>query len=343
MQDKIELAFNELPDDVVTDQISPFFKSSSEELNGLISMNKRYYTLFSQHVQPKRRELALLRSFNSGDQQKSDAILTAYPEFQINQLLWYVVSGEQVKAYEMLEKNPKLLLERGSIIDMSGRHFNNITPFELVLWNMDVRYMAGMMLNCIPENKDGNEISEKLLRQYDEVENNGVKYTLNGKEYTESHFSYQPLIEKLETYVTNYDSWGYDECKNYWCKEVGKEQFMLTIEGRNQYCHLTRSFDPKPDFNEEHLERNLKFYNYVNEVMEIWDSRLIGLGTDFGVARGGDAYGNAEAACAVRPTDAAAIRRLCEVRTKDLAALKERLELSIQKSEENQKSHQMIF
>lgn len=33
----------------------------------------------------------------------------------------------------------------------------------------------------------------------------------------------------------------------------------------------------------------------------------------------------------------------CEVRTKDLVALKEPLELSIQKSEENQTSHQMIF
>jgi hypothetical protein len=100
---------------------------------------------------------------------------------------------------------------------------------------MDVRYMAGMMLNCIPEHEDGNE----------------------------KHFSYQPLMDKLQTYVTNYDRWNYEKCVDYWCKEVGKEQFMLTIEGRNQYCHLTRSFAPKPDFNEEHLERNLKFYNYV--------------------------------------------------------------------------------
>lgn len=45
--------------------------------------------------------------------------------------------------------------------------------------------------------------------------------------------------------------------------KVGKEQKMLTIKGRNRYCHLTRSFYPGPDFKEEHLERNLKFYNFV--------------------------------------------------------------------------------
>ncbi len=124
---------------------------------------------------------------------------------------------------------------------------------------MDVRYMAGMMLNCIPEHEDGNEIIKKLLRQYHKVEEKAVNYTLNSEERNEKHFSYQPLMDKLQTYVTNYDRWNYEKCVDYWCKEVGKEQFMLTIEGRNQYCHLTRSFAPRPDFNEEHLERN----NYV--------------------------------------------------------------------------------
>jgi len=312
MQDKkTKLTFNKLPDDVVTvtDHISSFF--------------------------------------NSGDQKTSDKILKAYPEFQINQLLWYVVSGNQIKACEILKQNPKLLLERGSIIDMSGRHFNSITPFELVLWNMDVRYMAGMMLNCIPKHEDGNEINKKLLLQYNNVEEKGVHFTLNGKQCNEKHFSYQPLIDTLQTYVTKYDSWDYKKQMDYWCKEVGREQFMLTIEGRNQYCHLTRSFDPKLDFDEEHLERNLTFYNYIKNKEQVWDSGLIGLGVDFGILRassrwtgrgvtglGGDLAGN---------IDFSAISRLCEVRTKDLAALKERLELSIQKSKENQKSHQMIF
>lgn len=115
------------------------------------------------------------------------------------------------------------------------------------------------MLNCIPEHEDGNEIIKKLLRQYHKVEEKAVNYTLNSEERNEKHFSYQPLMDKLQTYVTNYDRWNYEKCVDYWCKEVGKEQFMLTIEGRNQYCHLTRSFAPRPDFNEEHLERN----NYV--------------------------------------------------------------------------------
>lgn len=344
MQDKTGLTFNELPDDVVTDHISSFFNSNSKELSGLVLMNKEYYTLFKQNIQPKRILSALLKSFISGDQKTSDKILKVYPEFQINQLLWYVVSGNQIKAYEILKQNPKLLLERGSIIDMSGRHFNSITPFELVLWNMDVRYMAGMMLNCIPENEDGNEINKKLLLQYNNVEEKGVNFTLNGKQCNEKHFSYQPLIDKLRTYVTNFYSWDYNKRVDFWCKEVGKEQFMLTVEGRNQYCHLTRSFYPKPDFKEEHLERNLTFYNYLKNKEQVWDSGLIGLGTDFGILRWccGRGLGNEDMAVLV-DDDFAAISRLCEVRTKDHAALKERLELSSQNSEEKQKSHQMIF
>ncbi len=347
---KIELEISKLSADVVIDQIGSFLALSSKEIIDLALMNKEYYTLFKQNIQPKRIALStLLKSFISCDQEKSGELLKAYPEFKINQLLWYVVSGEQVKAEEMLKQNPKYLLKRGSVIDMSGRHFNNITPFELVLWNMDVRYMAGMMLKCIPENEDGIEIRKKLLLQFDDVEENGVSYTLKGKKYKESHFSYQPLIDALNRYSYLYFCYYYpvfgdeeedldeDSVTRFWCEDVGSEQLMLTIEGRNQYCHLTRSLygDILPTFDEEVLGRNLKFSSMGEDKELVWDSRLVGLGTNFAILR--DEVDKAlctdlnqdPGESRYSSKDGIAIERLSKVRTQDLLLLRNKLEESI--------------
>lgn len=172
-----------------------------------------------------------------------------------------------------------------------------------------------------------------------------MNYTLHGKDYNESHFSYQPLINAFKTYIANYSVVTGERSVEYWCKEVGNEQTKLTIEGRNQYCHLGSSFCPTPDFNEEHLERNLKFHNYVIKKDQMWDAGLKGLGVDFGIYRGslpGPASGGRYAGLPV-DYDIKAISRLSEVRTEDLKALKERLVQSIEKSEEIQKSGQMML
>ena len=305
--------------------------------------------------QPQRLEDAFVRYVYKDNQKTVKEMLMQHPEFKIHQLLGYIASGNQDEAEKMLKEHPELLLQSGSVIDPSGRLFKNIKPFELLIWTMDVRYMANMVLDCVRRAEKGDEIRIELLKQYKAVvedfdaekKTGGVHYTLNGEKHHEKHFDFQPLIKALDTYVKNYDSWSYEKCVDYWCKEVGKEQFKLTIEARNQYCHLTRSFDPVPDFNEEHLVRNLKFYNYVTNREQIWGSRLVGLGTDFGILRG------AALGLPARPRgagggrwariDLTAISRLCEVRTEDLMALKERLVLSIQKSEEIQKSRQMIY
>lgn len=339
MQDKTELKL-ELCTDEFT-HIASFLECNSKALSGLLSVDRELYNA----IQPKRLALSLIKSLFSGNTIESDRILKTHPEFKINQLLWYLVSGNQVKAEEMLIKDPGLLLASGSIIDISGRYFNNIRPFELVLWNMDVRYMGRMIVNCIPENEYGTVIWGELLNQYNQVEEQGVTFTLNGKEHTESHFSYQPLIKVLHTYVTCRNNWDDTTSLNFWIKEVGKEQFLLTIEGRNQYCHPTRALSPKPDFEEEFLERGLSLlqrFRVDGEVEfkeQIWNTNLTGLGEDFAICR----FFHETAltvdyhplAAEAAKLDLDAIALLADVRTRDLLALKALLEKGVQKTQED--------
>lgn len=294
-------------------------------------------------MQPQRLEDAFVRHVAKGNQKIVDAMLSKHPEFKIHQLLGYIASGNQDEAEKMLEQNPELLLQSGSVIDPSGRLFEKIKPFELVLWTMDVRYMANMVLDCIHKAKEGDEIRIELLKQYKAViedfdaekKTGGVRFTLNGKRHHEKHFDWQPLLNALNTYIENYDYWGVER-DEHWCTVVGQEQQMLPMHVRHHYCNPEEPFNPPPTFNKKELKRTLKFYNYFSEVEEIWNAGLIGLGVHFGILRSAAHFTPATGMPRVAPVscDLSALRNLCKVRTEDLGLLKIKLLEPIQKLEE---------
>ena len=147
-------------------------------------------------------------------------------------------------------------------------------------------------------------------------------------------FDFHSLITALETYVNTYATrWGYHELEMVWL-EVGKAQRDVPAHIAHEYCRGDRSFDPRPEFNEDTLPRVLTFYNSVTAVKSWFPltSSSSGLGFDFGLlrrARGGSAAGAAGwAAGAAAPTlDLAAVSHLDEVRTADLTQSRENLTL----------------
>ena len=116
--------------------------------------------------QKQRLSDAFVRYVSKGDTKTVDEMLKKHPDFKIHQLLGYLASGNQDEAAKMLNDNPELLVQSGSVIDPSGRHFKNIRPFELVLWTFDVRYMVAMILKCLQKHEIGEDIRKQLVLQY---------------------------------------------------------------------------------------------------------------------------------------------------------------------------------
>jgi hypothetical protein len=336
-------------------EIMPYFGDNSKELSNLMLLNKGYHAVF-QKPQHERLERALVKLLNKGKNDIANKISNQYPEFKIKQLLWYIASGNQDEAKKMLEDDPTLLLKRGSVIDFSGREFKDISPFELGLYNFDT-HMLHMILERISEVEDGEprkQIIDELKQQYKTVfedydkekGTDGIRYTLNGKEYHEKHFDLQPLIDAVQEYDTNYHNWNNDERKKHWCTVVGKLQVLLPAHVRQEYCHPRRSFNPTPDFKENTLDRSLKFYNYIKSDFQVWDGLLTGLGVDFGICRGREAGGGVGAAAARPParaarTDSLALTSLFKTRTEQIVSIKDYLNSLGQRQEDNKNSLEM--
>lgn len=145
-------------------------------------------------------------------------------------------------------------------------------------------------------------------------------------------FDFHSLVTALDTYVTNYDKWSYHEQDMAWMS-VGKAQRDVPAHYAHEYCRPNRSFNPRPEFNEETLPRSLTFYNNITN-RPPWfplSSPSAGLGFDFALIRASE--WDMGACCAglwgggVRwaACDLAAITRLDEVRTVDLTLSREHL------------------
>ena len=109
----------------------------------------------------------------------------------LEQLLRFVAEGEQDKAEALIQKDKNLLLQAGTVTDLSGREFKGITAFQYALWAMDW-HMWTMIQKYLPQ--------EAQAQQFEALESKGTAY---GK-----HFSLQPLTEALQTYMDNAEKCG---------------------------------------------------------------------------------------------------------------------------------------
>ncbi|MCL9684544.1 hypothetical protein [Legionella maioricensis] len=302
MVDQSRRQLEEISEDVLLDAFAPFFKDNSPDLRNTALVNKTFNGFFQSR-------------------------------YKVGLLLGYVAEGNQDMAEKILSAYPELLLERGTVIDPSGRKFTNITAFELILWTLDVRYMGQMMINCIPQNEEGEMLRKELLTQYERFEKKGgVTYEYKGQTHTEKYFNFEPLLNALKTYSENLTLWTHEQGKNYWCTVVGRLQRDLPTHVRQHYCAPDEPFYPLPQFDQGEFNRTLNIQNCVTDEEQIWNEELDAkLGIDFGI-EGAKIWdiGTEDAACRVRAVDVnhdlAALTRLREVRMQDCALLKEQLE-----------------
>ncbi|HAT9719177.1 TPA: hypothetical protein JBD64_15395 [Legionella pneumophila subsp. pneumophila] len=230
-------------------------------------------------------------------------------------LIEHVAHGRQDEAKAILVKFPELLLETGTAIDIAGNQFTG-TAFQYAVWAMDT-YMYTMMLDCLPQNDQGEAIRKGLLEQ---------------AKAQKEHFDFQPLITALKTYVDSFDAWDWPQREEHWCKAVGGAQRRLPAHVRHEYCNPDRPFYPVPSFTEKVLTRSLRFYNWGASAWQNWSADVLGLGSDFAILSAA-ARSKALSECYRRPAgfDLAAITALCKVRLADVTSLKQRLQIPIQK------------
>lgn len=251
-------------------------------------------------------------------------------------LIEYIISGNQDKAKELLTLHPHLASQRHTFTDWSGRTFKNCSLFQFILWGLDVRYMGNMVLDCLPENEEGEAIRIKLMEQAQELETQGLTYTFKHKTYREKHFSFEPIKSSLNTYVENHATWTRAERVHHCHKVIGKEQAMLPTHVRQHYCDPKVPFYPTPKFTQEKFTRSLNFYNVLRKKFEVWDNKLEGLGTQFSMSRWSHTECNAgcDVLRRVYETDLMALSTLEKVRTEtDLPLLMERLKTPIRKND----------
>lgn len=241
-----------------------------------------------------------------------------------------VAEGDQEKAESILQKHPELLLARVTIVDKSGRIFRNTTVWEYTLWSLDVRYMAPMMLQCLPHNKYGEEIRLTLDKQFDEIETQGVTYKLNGVIHREKHYDFA-IITALSEYLNNFNKQEWAERDQCWSTKVGQAQRLVPAHVAQHYCDPEEALDPTPTFKKEKFTRSLEFYNWEDEDLRNWFSDS-GLGVNFAMDRvwgkktqssnRGYFFGSSSARDAMIA--------LQKARTEDLALLKQQLQKPLQ-------------
>jgi hypothetical protein len=230
----------------------------------------------------------------------------AYSIFQAPDLfgkfLKCIAYGQQDKAEQLLrdvfkgqpEKIQAALQYQGKFTDYSGRTFN-CTAYEYAYWAKDT-HMCRML-----ERHMDDATKAYLFARINEIERIdvgtgqpvGLAYHQGGLEHRSAHFDLTPLISALQRYVDGYDNWertnNSDAMKAAWM-EVGLAQRDIPVHVLNEYCHPDRSFDPRPEFNEERLPRNIRFFDWTTvaeaALFPLVISDVSGLGIDFALTRG---------------------------------------------------------
>ena len=250
-----------------------------------------------------------------------------------------VAYGNQYLAERMVREAPELLQMEGTATDYSGRAFKKCTAYEYAWWAKDTH-----MRRMLEANMD-SETKAHLLVRIDACVANGLTYTEANHEITGSkQFDLSPLKIAYNAYITAYNAWennsypseGRAAVVAAWMK-VGLAQRHLPVHYINEYFRKDRSFEPRPDFDEPNLPRELTFYNWSTEKTETLFPLVLtdssGLGVDFALMRGaarparGSAVGGpAGAGRAVASIDLAAVSHLDVVRTNDLMLSHKNLE-----------------
>ncbi len=281
-QEKKECTILELPPELIN-LISLYAAGGEHETsrsNLAIS-----HTIFGRNLFQKDRLLSKLASLAAESNiVEVTNLLNICPGLRVEVLFTLAGLGAQDEMETLLQQNPEDLLVYGPLRDISGAVFGCITLFQHTIWTKDVRYMANMMLDCLPHNEHGELIRLELVRQYEEHMNKGVAYQLKEIMINERHFNLEPLKTAHCTYEKNYDNWTEEQRENHWCTVIGFAQNLLPAHIRHHYCDPEEDFwDDNLNFNKPKLKRSLQIYNSILKIHQLWSTDLDGLGRDYGI------------------------------------------------------------
>jgi hypothetical protein len=308
-------------------------------------------SLFKTAVQEERWKQRLVGWYATGNNAHIDRLLK-HPlgitienipdSFFIPRLVEFSVAANQDNLQRLLTLRPHLVARRTKFTDWNGRIFT-CSPFEYAHWSLDLRYMCPMMLDCLPKDKEGNEIRITLQEQANAIQKDGLTYEFNGTLYTEKCFNLEPLKYALTLYIELYRTCTLEQRRHNWSIVVGLAEAILPAYIRQHYCDPEESFSPTPTFAKAVFKRSLEFYNYVSEQTQVWDAGLVGLSVDFAITAGGIspwhgkshvAGGNAGNVRDDAQVDLAAIAAFEKMRTEiDLPQLNKRLATPLEQFE----------
>ncbi|KTD67851.1 hypothetical protein Lste_1009 [Legionella steelei] len=146
----------------------------------------------------------------------------------LKKFLSHVVHGEHKQVQEILRHDIRLLLQRDTVTDCSGREFASISGFEYALWALD-KHLWDDMLACLPVDEQDHLTEEdrgivaELQRQYVQVKTQGVTYKLNGVSKTERHYDFA-FINALQEQVKAQKAPGaknWNDIDEHWRTVVG--------------------------------------------------------------------------------------------------------------------------
>lgn len=294
-QEKKELpSFEILGIDVITLISSHLDKT--EEPQKIKSNRMRHFSVFRSDLMQKNRILVKLAQYAAeGNIKRIASLLNIRPDLRIQVLFTLAGLAAQDEMEAILKEHPEDLLVKAPLRDISGAVFESITVFQHAIWTKDVRYMTKMMLDCLPQNLQGEEIRLRLIGQYQELMDKGVVYQLHGVRHEdERHFNINLLITALSDYKKKFNNLPYYERGIYWRTVVGGAQAIIPAHIRHHYCDPVNLFSENPNVKAPQLKRSLKIHNFDLNKPQLWTESLVGLGKNLGIA-GMSSYSSAPA------------------------------------------------
>lgn len=248
-------------------------------------------------------------------------------------LLLHVAKGEQMPAGKILKLRPDLLIMRANVTDLAGRTFINVTAFELMLWNLDVRYMWGMMRDSIEQSNLSKEeklnIQQNLLEQYNKVQASGVTYILGEKTYVESHYNFNPLLNAYKEQTEKYPNWAknknFPAIQKHWSSEIGTAQLLAPLHVLQHLCEHELSVAQISNFTRPEFNRTDLIYDYASLKNQSLEECIVegNMGIKFAILR----LNHATARCCYAvggnmQADSEVLTKLVAVRMDDLVSIK---------------------
>lgn len=308
----------------------------------------RSHRFFGKSEVQKNRIIARLDRFAAdGKFDQIVKLIKIRPDLRQQVLFALAGSAEQNKMQDILKEHPELLLVYAPLIDISGARFERITLFQHAIWAGDMRYMANMMLDCLPANAQGEMIRLELVNQLVELKEKGVTYVYEGKgkQCKDSQLSLEPCIAALKQFSLEFHAWDQTKREHYWCTVVGQAQRRLPAHVRHHYCEPGALFDNEMAFLATSLNRTLQFHNQITKKEALWCASTPGLGEDFAIAYimlGQRRLQGSKTFPVIRTRAFLAYKALMDLSKKrmeiDLPILLDRLRIPIQCREENSQS-----